>query len=232
MAESDKENGEGFASRWSRRKREIQLEDPTEPLAPAGPEQVPARPVVAAAGETAASPPDSQAPDLPDPDTLDADGDFTVFLGDNVPEALRRRALRRLWRLDPVLANLDGLNDYDDDFTDAAMVIEGMKTLYKVGKGFMEDEDENKADENQADEKPGEATQDGDGVADATPDEAPAELEPGHDVPGDETAERAQVSASPAAPPPTAQEVKQIAVSGPGNRKRGALARRWGKVDG
>ena len=30
--------------------------------------------------------------------------------------ALRRLALRRLWRSDPVLANLDGLNDYDEDF--------------------------------------------------------------------------------------------------------------------
>jgi hypothetical protein len=35
---------------------------------------------------------------------------------EGVPEALRNRALRKLWLSDPVLANLDGLNDYDEDF--------------------------------------------------------------------------------------------------------------------
>jgi hypothetical protein len=34
-----------------------------------------------------------------------------------VPEELRRLALRKLWRSDPVLANVDGLNDYDLDYT-------------------------------------------------------------------------------------------------------------------
>jgi Protein of unknown function (DUF3306) len=227
MAESDDENGEGFTSRWSRRKRETQVKEPAEPLAPAGPEAAPAQPLApAAAGEAPTSPSDSEVPELPDPDTLDAEADFTVFLKDNVPEALRRRALRRLWRLDPVLANLDGLNDYDDDFTDAAMVVEGLKTLYKVGKGFVTDEDDNKADE-----KPEEAPPDGGEIAAETPDEATAELERGPDSPGDETEDGPRGSASQAASAPVADEVTQIAVSGPGNRRRGALARRWGTAD-
>jgi len=57
-----------------------------------------------------------------DIETLDYESDFTVFMNDKVPETLRRMALRKLWRSNPILANIDGLNDYDEDFTDAATV--------------------------------------------------------------------------------------------------------------
>ncbi|MBE1282532.1 MAG: DUF3306 domain-containing protein [Rhodobacteraceae bacterium] len=75
--------------------------------------------------------------DLPDPDTLEKGDDFSRFLSDQLPESIRRRALRRLWRLNPVLANVDGLVDYGEDFTDAATVIEGLQTTYQVGKGML-----------------------------------------------------------------------------------------------
>lgn len=75
--------------------------------------------------------------ELPDPDTLKPGDDFTAFLRDAVPEHLRRRALRRLWRSNPVLANLDGLNDYDGDYTNAATDAPGLKTAYRVGKGLL-----------------------------------------------------------------------------------------------
>ena len=52
-------------------------------------------------------------------------------------QSLRRRAMRQLWRLNPVLANLDGLNDYDGDFTNAATDAPGVKTAYQVGKGLL-----------------------------------------------------------------------------------------------
>jgi hypothetical protein len=55
-----------------------------------------------------------------------------------VPDRLRRRALRRLWLANPALANLDGLLDYGEDFTDSATVIENMQTAYQVGKGMTE----------------------------------------------------------------------------------------------
>jgi len=74
---------------------------------------------------------------LPDPDTLGKDDDFTAFLAKTVPERLRRRALRKLWLSNPVLANLDGLNDYDEDFRDAAQSGQIVKTLYEVGRGFL-----------------------------------------------------------------------------------------------
>ena len=124
MAEPD----DSFIARWSRRKRG----DSAEPDA-TGP-----APVQAETGESTEADPtqDEIVDQLPDIDSLDENADFTVFLKKGVPEELRKRALRRLWRLNPVFANLDGLNDYDEDFTAAATMLEGLKTVYQVGKGM------------------------------------------------------------------------------------------------
>ncbi|HKK97556.1 MAG TPA: DUF3306 domain-containing protein [Marivita sp.] len=73
---------------------------------------------------------------LPDPDTLEPGQDISGFMQKVVPERLRQRALRQLWRLNPALANLDGLCDYNDDFTNAATDAPGVATAYKVGKGL------------------------------------------------------------------------------------------------
>lgn len=75
--------------------------------------------------------------DLPDPDTLVSGDDFAAFMKRAVPERLRRRALRRLWVSDPVLANLDNLVDYNDDYTAAAHVNDVVQTSYKVGQGMQ-----------------------------------------------------------------------------------------------
>ncbi|MDU9004605.1 DUF3306 domain-containing protein [Sedimentitalea todarodis] len=74
---------------------------------------------------------------LPDPDTLSADDNISAFMDHLVPDRLRRRALRRFWRLNPVLANVDGLVDYGEDFTDSATVIENLQSAYQVGKGML-----------------------------------------------------------------------------------------------
>jgi hypothetical protein len=50
--------------------------------------------------------------------------DFTMFLGAGVPIRLHRQAMFKLWRLDPQFGQLDGLNDYDEDFRDSAMITE------------------------------------------------------------------------------------------------------------
>lgn len=103
--------GEGFAARWSRMKS---AESRGEDAAIAAPQEAPSPEApTPAAGET-------EAPALPDPDSLGLDADFSVFMHAGVPKALQRRALRRLWSLDPVFANVDGLVDYDDEFSDAA----------------------------------------------------------------------------------------------------------------
>ena len=144
MADED----DGFLRRWSARKAETKTKeaeaDPT--IAAVDPE---AHPVPA----TDAKPATEEAvavEDLPDIETLDKDSDFTVFLKEGVPEKLRNMALRKLWLSDPVLANVDGLVDYGEDFTDAALVVEGMKSAYQVGKGFITEEDEKKMAEQAA----------------------------------------------------------------------------------
>ena len=74
--------------------------------------------------------------ELPDPDTLSPGDDFARFLAREVPERIRRRALRTLWRSNPVLANVDGLVDHGEDYTDAATVPALLKTSYEVGRGL------------------------------------------------------------------------------------------------
>ncbi|MEL6587389.1 MAG: DUF3306 domain-containing protein [Pseudomonadota bacterium] len=75
--------------------------------------------------------------DLPEPEALDSPEAVRDFLSKSLPQRLKTRALRRLWRLNPVLANLDGLVDYGEDFTDSATVIENLQTAYQVGKGML-----------------------------------------------------------------------------------------------
>lgn len=147
---------EGRLSRWSRlKRRSARLAKPVAPALahPAAP--VPAaEPGVPDVAKVAppATEPEIAPEDLPDPDTLDKDSDFTAFLGDKVPEAIRRKALSVLWRSDPVLANLDGLNDYDEDYTVAAGLGEAIQTAYRAGKGYLEDgEEEPEAGEADAD---------------------------------------------------------------------------------
>src|SRR3546814_9251115 len=115
---------------------------------PDTPERTPAPEAIGDEPKTGAAPQGGTEPlpqvvveDLPDIESLGMDSDFTVFLQDGVPEALRRKALQRLWRLDPVFANLDGLLEYGEDYTDAATVVENLKTAYRVGRGFMTDEE-------------------------------------------------------------------------------------------
>jgi hypothetical protein len=134
-----------FLTRWSRRKRTA-TDDANTPDEPASKDAPPAEDSHLAEDgtpETAMSPEEAEiVAQLPDIDSLEDGSDFTVFLQDGVPEALRRRALRKLWRLNPVYANLDGLNDYDEDFTLATSALTAVKTVYKVGKGMISEEDE------------------------------------------------------------------------------------------
>lgn len=73
----------------------------------------------------------------PAPEELDSPEAVREFMNSALPQRLKTRALRRLWTLNPVLANLDGLVDYGEDFTDAACVVENLQTTYQVGKGML-----------------------------------------------------------------------------------------------
>jgi hypothetical protein len=128
-----------FLSRWSRRKRGAEPEPVVGPEVP-----------VAAPEPDAPAPGEPERTDaeileelgLPDPDGLKMGDDFSAFMAKAVPERLRRRALRKLWGSNPVLACLDGLNDYDGDFTTPTGPAPLIATAYRVGKGFITHEEE------------------------------------------------------------------------------------------
>lgn len=163
-------DNEGFARRWSRRKAAAR-QQAQEDDRPTGAE----RPVDAAPPSADEAPAPVDPETLPDPETLTAESDFAPFLREGVPEDLQRVALRRLWRLDPVLANLDGLVDYGEDFTDAATVVQGMQSVYQVGRGMttaFETPEEGA-------ETPKEEAEVADAAADAGAGVPPPEIEPG-----------------------------------------------------
>ncbi|MEM9145833.1 MAG: DUF3306 domain-containing protein [Pseudomonadota bacterium] len=130
---------EGFLGRWSRLKQtpEARSADPTH--APPEPSE-----------PTAASPDERTDEEilsdlgLPDPQDLKPGDDIAGFMRREVPAKLRRLALRQLWRGNPVLANVDELVEYGEDYTDSATVVENLQTLYQVGKGMFRELDEPK----------------------------------------------------------------------------------------
>ncbi|MEM6491689.1 MAG: DUF3306 domain-containing protein, partial [Pseudomonadota bacterium] len=120
-------SGDTVFARWSDRKRAAAAESLAAPE-PTSPPLVEAQ----SAPEADETPP----PDLPTIESLTADSDFTPFMQAGVPEDLKRLALRKLWRSNPVFANLDGMNDYDEDFSLLYKVGAVIQTSYQVGKGM------------------------------------------------------------------------------------------------
>ncbi|MGF1476369.1 MAG: DUF3306 domain-containing protein [Geminicoccaceae bacterium] len=117
---------ETFLERWSRLKRgEGEPEEATEPL-----EEIEPKPAATT---------DEIVAQLPDIDSLGPGSDFKPFMQKGVPPELKRLALRKLWRLNPTIAKVDGLLDYDQDFTDGATVAAGLTTAYRVGRGMLAD---------------------------------------------------------------------------------------------
>lgn len=137
----------GFLGRWSRRKldekRTVALPDDGAKADPAA---------VEPAAEVAPADDRSDAEiladlGLPDPAALKPGDDVSGFMQAAVPDRLRRLALRALWRSNPVLANVDGLVEYGEDYTDAATVVDNLQTLYQAGKGMLfEDETDTSQD--------------------------------------------------------------------------------------
>ncbi len=130
----------GFLSRWSRRKRG----EAPEELAPeeqAPEEQTSPQPLAAAEPRGPSEEEENRrAAEAVDLESLTYESDFNIFMKPGVPAELRGRALRKLWRSNPLLANLDGLNDYDEDFTTPrGAALTTIKTAWRVGQGFLEE---------------------------------------------------------------------------------------------
>ncbi len=152
---------EGFLRRWSRLKQDGEKAEPEEPEAERS--SLPARGKADDAAESgevedAATRDEideaaAQELELPEIDSLDKDSDYTAFLRDGVPEILRRQALRKLWLSDPVLANLDGLNDYDEDF--GALFRTVSEATQKVSDAAKSLADDREGEEEEGDEEEG-----------------------------------------------------------------------------
>lgn len=129
----EKDQDPGFASRWSRLKQ-----DARNPVAAQENHPETSLPTEAETVEGNSDEEILESLGLPNPDSLKPGDDFAAFMSKAVPARLRSRALRKLWITNPVLANLDELVDYGEDFTDAATVVETLATGYQVGKGWAE----------------------------------------------------------------------------------------------
>lgn len=220
----DDEDGKGFLTRWSERKRAAESEA-------AGPEPAaPARDDSEAAAEEVIDP-----KDLPDIDSLEPGADFSVFMKKGVPPALKRKALNKLWQTDPAFRHICMLDDYNLDYTDAAMVVPNLKTLFQVGRGMVLPEDELPEDQLAA---AGEATAEGADVgqepaAPVLASEPAGSAAPlGDSAPGTTAApaRRVHLPGTPRVTPP-AKKAPAARASATGRGERSARQRRWGDPD-
>jgi hypothetical protein len=140
---SDTERGDGtFLSRWSERKlharRGQELAEPADTPQAAADRPSP----TAAADESERLLTDEDMPPL---ESLDADSDYSGFLSRGVSEALRRKALSKLFR-GAHFNVTDGLDDYAEDFTKFAplgdIVTADMRyRMEQAAKRLLGDED-------------------------------------------------------------------------------------------
>lgn len=141
MAERD-----GFVRRWARLKTEAREPRRREAARPSPPQ--PSSDLREALPAGANVPSDEgksdaellAAHDLPSIDSLTNGSDFAAFMKENVPTRLRNLALGKLWRSDPVFAELDGLIDYNDDLS-VAIPLDGPVGSYRPGQGYVEEDD-------------------------------------------------------------------------------------------
>lgn len=103
-----------FFARWSRRKLEEASPEPVDAVAPVPEAGDTAAPIEAVAEPSGDPITEEELRALPDPDSVTAWPDIAGFLRQGVPLALRNRALRRIWSLDP------SIRDYVGDARDYA----------------------------------------------------------------------------------------------------------------
>ncbi|WP_051609084.1 DUF3306 domain-containing protein [Fodinicurvata fenggangensis] len=170
--------------------------------------------------------------DLPDPETLGRDADWSVFMKSNVPAELRRRAMQQLWRVDPVYANLDGLVDYADDYNDPVMLSRKVKTLFQVGRGMVMPDDESQ-DVPEGGAEVGEGTQMAGGAHEAVPEDPSSEPDGDSNavsVKQSGTAEEGEVAAGPRTPTFRSRNITPDERAGKARSrepKGSAMKRRW-----
>lgn len=123
-------------SRWSARKRAVAAESPEPPVqdTPTDAEREAREAELEA--ELEANRLAAEAVDL---ETLDKDSDMSVFLREGVPDLLRKTALQKVWRSNPVFANLDELVDYGEDFGRKDLIMETFTSAWQAGRGYLKE---------------------------------------------------------------------------------------------
>jgi hypothetical protein len=126
--------------------------------------------------------------DLTPIDQLDGSSDYTGFMRDGVPAELKKAALRRLWRSNPIFAHLDGLDDYDEDFTAITAVAEGLDKMRQAGRRLADGDRKDTPEEEVA-------------AAPETDAPPPEPAEPGPEAATDEPVAEAETGDEDVAPP-------------------------------
>ena len=157
MEDKEKNLSDSFISRWSKRKSRNNIKDNSE-VKKDSLEQIKEKEtslVEEDEGEYEDLNDDEllEKFKLPNPEKIKKEKGLDVFFKKGVPDRLRQIALRRVWKLNPIIRFADAeINDYHEDFTDAATVVEGMQTAYQVGKGYLSEILESQDDEDEQDE--------------------------------------------------------------------------------
>lgn len=110
-----------FLSRWSRLKATAKTEPKAEPLPTP----------VEAEDETPPA-------ELPPVETLTKDSDFSAFLQNGVPEAVKRAAMAKLWSSDPLFSQPEVFDLHMEDYS-VPSIPEVVESAWKVGKGIVDE---------------------------------------------------------------------------------------------
>ncbi len=201
----DADQEEGFLRRWSDRKRSGDREtrgepgddradgEETLPLNTIVPEDSPGRmrtTVEADRLKSSSEEPEADAPvltdaDMPALESLDEHSDYSGFLSPGVSEKLRRLAMRKLFTA-AVFNVRDGLDDYDEDFTQfeglGDMVTSDMKHQAEVAEKRRLEAEERERLASEETEEPRESPE-------PAPEDAPTEVASNADTAPDRDAE-------------------------------------------
>jgi hypothetical protein len=179
------ERGEGFLTRWSRRKsvasaREQAAHEEPQPDAHSIAD-------TQSGTVTAAASDEKTDADMPPIESLDEKSDYSVFMSPKVSEHLRRAALRKLFHM-PAFNITDGLDDYDEDFRKVKLLGDVITADMRHQMERKQEEARRKLAEAQPDEATAQ-TEDTDVAAgEASPEEKPPAEEPqSTGAPEDET---------------------------------------------
>jgi Protein of unknown function (DUF3306) len=124
LARLELQQGDGFLSRWSRRKSEIAA-GAAQPAAPppdndsaAAADDAEEQAIASEAAAQAKHELDDLVARLPSVDSISHDTDVTGFLDARIPDALRNAALRAAWSADPAIRDfLNDAREYALDYT-------------------------------------------------------------------------------------------------------------------